>query len=380
MAIESRLTPAVLAAVSALAAPVEGASVEAESAQQVYSKESLPVFSGPENLFTGDVKVEMAFPGDHTPYSGAFVTFQPGARTAWHSHPAGQHMVVTKGTAITATRTGQVVAFHEGDAVWCPQDIDHWHGATPDSAMTHFVVTGSKDGDAVTWKDKVTDAQYQAALNAITALKPELRQLTERHQLLATLVAVAAADDMPALARAVNEALDHGVSISESKEALLQLYPYAGFPKALNALGVLFKVTEERRAAGKKDIPGAEPLPLPAGDAALSQGQKVQTELVGHAVAGPLFDFAPAANTFLQKHLFGDVFARGVLTWQDREVLTLSMLAVLSGTDPQLNSHVGIAMNTGLTRHQITDLAALLEYRISRSNGQRLAAALNQHK
>ena len=162
MAIESRLTPAVLAAVSALSAPAEAADN-----QQVYSRENMPVFAGPEDYFTGDVKVEMAFPDDNTPYSGAFVTFQAGAHTAWHTHPAGQHMVVLRGKAITATRTGQVVIFAEGDTVWCPQDIDHWHGATSEGPMTHFVITGSKNGEAVTWKDKVTPAQYQAAVNVL---------------------------------------------------------------------------------------------------------------------------------------------------------------------------------------------------------------------
>lgn len=137
--------------------------------QRVYPRGSLPVFVGPAENFTGQVDVAVAFPDSkQTPYSGAFVTFQAGARTAWHDHPAGQHMVVTKGTAITATRDGKVIAFHEGEAVWCPQDTDHWHGATTDSPMTHFVITGSKDGKAVNWKEKVSDAEYRAASDAVS--------------------------------------------------------------------------------------------------------------------------------------------------------------------------------------------------------------------
>ena len=86
--------------------------------------------------------------------------FQPGARTAWHLHPAWQHMIVTSGVALTGTRDGKIVKFKAGDTVWCPSNIDHWHGATPDAPMTHLVITGSLDGKNVIWKKKVTDQQY----------------------------------------------------------------------------------------------------------------------------------------------------------------------------------------------------------------------------
>lgn len=129
--------------------------------QQVYRAGTQGAFKGPENLFTGDVQVDLLFPSNETAhYSGAYVTFQPGARTAWHYHPAGQHMIVTSGIALTGTRDGKIVRFNEGDSVWCPPDIDHWHGATPDAPMTHLVITGKKDGENVIWKEKVTEEQY----------------------------------------------------------------------------------------------------------------------------------------------------------------------------------------------------------------------------
>jgi quercetin dioxygenase-like cupin family protein len=100
--------------------------------QTVYQAGSQKSFKGPQDLFTGEVQVDMLFPANETAhYSGAYVTFQPGARTAWHLHPAGQHMVVTSGTGLTGTRDGKIVEIKTGDAVWCPPDIDHWHGATP---------------------------------------------------------------------------------------------------------------------------------------------------------------------------------------------------------------------------------------------------------
>jgi len=137
------------------------ATEQGNSAQAVYPAGSQKSFKGPDNLFTGDVQVDMLFPSNETAhYSGAYVTFQPGARTAWHLHPAGQHMVVTSGVGLTGTRDGKIVTIKAGDAVWCPPDIDHWHGATPDSPMTHLVLTGVLDGKNVIWKEKVTDEQY----------------------------------------------------------------------------------------------------------------------------------------------------------------------------------------------------------------------------
>ena len=159
--ISSTLKATLLSSITAISA----ASVEAETKteQQVYKTGDLQSFEGPDNLFTGTVNVKMLFPeNDVANYSAAYVTFQPTARTAWHTHPAGQHMIVTKGVAMTGTRDGKVIHFHEGESVWCPPGIDHWHGATPEAAMTHLVITASKDGENVIWKEKVTDKEYAA--------------------------------------------------------------------------------------------------------------------------------------------------------------------------------------------------------------------------
>ena len=138
-----------------------GVAAEEPASQTHYPAGSQQSFDGPADYFTGEVKVDMLFPGNDTAhYSGAYVTFQPGARTAWHLHPAGQHMIVTNGVALTGTRDGRLIEFEEGETVWCPPDIDHWHGATPQAPMTHLVITGSKGDENVVWKEKVTDEQY----------------------------------------------------------------------------------------------------------------------------------------------------------------------------------------------------------------------------
>jgi quercetin dioxygenase-like cupin family protein len=132
--------------------------------QTHYFGETQQSFEGPDDFFTGKVKVDILFPENETAnYSAAYVTFAAGAHTAWHKHPAGQHMIVTNGTALTGTRDGKVIKFTEGEAVWCPPGIDHWHGATKEHEMTHLVVTASANGKNVIWGEKLTSAEYEAA-------------------------------------------------------------------------------------------------------------------------------------------------------------------------------------------------------------------------
>lgn len=148
-------------AASVVHAGSEKTSEPAIGSQVAYRADSQQSFKGSENWFTGNVQVDLLFPTNETAhYSGAYVTFQPGARTAWHLHPAGQHMIVTSGVGLTGTRDGKIMQFKAGDTIWCPPGIDHWHGATPDSPMTHLVITGALDGQNVAWKEKVTDEQY----------------------------------------------------------------------------------------------------------------------------------------------------------------------------------------------------------------------------
>ena len=122
---------------------------------------------GPAETFTGDVVVQPLFAAEETaPYTGAYVTFQPGARSAWHFHPVGQRLVVTEGVGRTQQEGGPVEEIRAGDVVWCPPGVKHWHGASPTSAMTHLALTGVRDGQGVQWLEKVSDEQYDAPATA----------------------------------------------------------------------------------------------------------------------------------------------------------------------------------------------------------------------
>ncbi|WMS88078.1 (R)-mandelonitrile lyase [Pleionea litopenaei] len=141
------------------------------SSQVIYPHGAQPTFVGPDEWFSGEVKVTILFPSNHdAKYSGAKVVFANGARTAWHQHPAGQHMIVTSGVAITATLDGQVSLVNSGESLWCPANLEHWHGALPDSSMTHLVITGELGGKNVEWKEKVSDEQYSSAVSKARAL------------------------------------------------------------------------------------------------------------------------------------------------------------------------------------------------------------------
>lgn len=189
--------------------------------------------------------------------------------------------------------------------------------------------------------------------------------LTARQQAIPLIAASMAVGNMEKLNAALNQGLDVGLTVNESKEILVQLYAYTGFPRSLNALGELMKVVEARKARGINDAQGKEPAAaVPVGDELRRVGTANQTTISGAPVQGPLFDFAPVINQFLQTHLFGDIFARDNLDWQSRELATVGALAAMPGVESQLLAHVKASLRVGLSAGQLRQLAQEL-----RSNG-----------
>jgi quercetin dioxygenase-like cupin family protein len=123
---------------------------------------SQPANKGPENYFTGQVRVDTPFKAEAPGrVEGAYVTFEPGARTAWHRHPLGQTLVVTTGLGWVQRAGGPVEEIRAGDVVWFAADEKHWHGATATTAVVHIAIVESLDGKNTDWMEKVTDAEYQ---------------------------------------------------------------------------------------------------------------------------------------------------------------------------------------------------------------------------
>jgi quercetin dioxygenase-like cupin family protein len=154
-------------AIIPLAAAMLGGSGEGQNVEdklpkmEIIRKAEMESFEGPAENFTGKVTVYGMFRREEpSRVTGAFVRFEPGARTAWHTHPLGQTLIVTEGVGWTQIEGGPILEFHAGDILWCPPEHKHWHGATPHEAMTHVAIQEAKDGKNVTWMEKVTDEEY----------------------------------------------------------------------------------------------------------------------------------------------------------------------------------------------------------------------------
>jgi quercetin dioxygenase-like cupin family protein len=145
-----------------LAAPVE-AQAQQGTTMQLHRNGSRPSQKGPADYFTGSVRIEpLNTAPEPSRVAVASVTFEPGARTAWHTHPLGQTLIVTSGVGWTQCAGEPIVEIRAGDVVWCPPNHKHWHGATPTTAMTHIAIQEALDGKVVDWMQHVTDEEYLA--------------------------------------------------------------------------------------------------------------------------------------------------------------------------------------------------------------------------
>ncbi|MBQ7205621.1 MAG: carboxymuconolactone decarboxylase family protein [Muribaculaceae bacterium] len=198
--------------------------------------------------------------------------------------------------------------------------------------------------------------------------------LTTKQQALVAIAANEAKGNIEGLKTALNEGFEQGLTVSEAKEALSQLYAYTGFPRSLNALGALQQVIKERTDAGKPTEPGREADPLPSDYDALRQGTEVQTQLVGGQPFN--YTFAPQTDYYLKAHLFGDIFARNNLTFADREVVTVAAISSLPGCEPQLQAHVSGSRNMGVSDEALKEIPALLESKVGAPEAERLRGAL----
>lgn len=185
-----------------------------------------------------------------------------------------------------------------------------------------------------------------------------LQRLTLREAALARMASCAARGDMQQLELALSGGLDAGVSVGEAKEALSQLYAYCGFPRSLNALTVLWQLTQQRRQEGLTDTQGREPAPF-ARSGVLAAGTDNQTRLCGREIKGGLYDFAPQIDYYLKAHLFGDIFGRDNLDWRTREIVTVAALASMTGVEAQRDAHIGVAKHNGVTDSQISEILAI---------------------
>ncbi len=183
------------------------------------------------------------------------------------------------------------------------------------------------------------------------------QSLTDRQKHLATIAALEAQGDLTRLEPAITAALDGGVTINEVKEAFSQLYAYTGFPRSLNALGVLSKVLENGNGKWTEGKPWTRPAEWDDAQLALKHGTEVQTRLSGRPFD---YTFCPQDDYYLKAHLFGDIFAGDQLNAADREIVTVAALSALKGVAPQLAAHKAGAVNMGNPQAVVDELCRFL--------------------
>jgi 4-carboxymuconolactone decarboxylase len=250
------------------------ASLQGSQAIKITRSGSQPSARGPVEHFTGSVRLDPLFSATHTHTSGARVTFEPGARTAWHSHPLGQTLIVTAGKGWVQQWGGQMEEIREGDVVWISPGQKHWHGATASTSLTHIAIQENLNGQSVEWMEKVSNEQYEnfqstsggvmgsakepsAAQKLIGDFDPKLAELTDnvlfgdvwerpglakRDRSLITVAALIALNRPEQLRHHLQRAHENGVTKDEIVEMITHLAFYAGWPNAMNAIAIAREV------------------------------------------------------------------------------------------------------------------------------------------
>ena len=320
--------------------------------------------------FTGAPWVKFLFAADSTfNVSVGNVTFEPKTRSNWHYHPAGQILLALNGVGYYQERGKEVQILRPGDTVKCPPNVEHWHGASHDDWFVQLAITAEHPEGRVKWLQPVSDEEYEAGHKSVME-REQLTALSNRHQHFAIISAYVAKGDLAKLKPALQAALDEGLTINEIKEVIVHLYAYTGFPRSIQGLITFLSVVEERKASGITDKTGKTASSIDQSGDKYERGAKVVETLTGIPYSPPTSGygaFSPETDTFLKEHLFADIFERDVLSYQDREITTISALLSLGGVGRMLRGHMGIALNIGITEAQLTDLLNVMERQIGKN-------------
>lgn len=197
----------------------------------------------------------------------------------------------------------------------------------------------------------------------IAQQKSDTEKLSPKQQTLISISAYTAKGNLKNLKMALNSGLDAGLTVNETKEALVHLYAYCGFPRSIRGLQTFIDVIEEREARGIKDEWGAEASPIEDERSKYERGKETLEELTGASQDGPKKGYAvfsPEIEVFLKEHLFADIFERDVLTYAQRELVTISVLSALGNLEPMLRGHFNICLNVGLAQEQLLHFVKII--------------------
>lgn len=206
--------------------------------------------------------------------------------------------------------------------------------------------------------------------------------LNVRQKNIIPIAAFIAKGDVKKLKAALAQGLQNGMTVNEIREVLVQMYAYAGFPRSLTGLDTFIALLDERKAQGIHDEIGKDATPLPDTANIREIGAANQTAVIGRPASGRIYEFAPIIDTFLKEHLFGDIFSRDVLSFQERELATVSALASLPA-ETQLRSHVNCCLVVGWSEAQMKAFVSVLETSVGKAESElaeRSLAAVLQNR
>lgn len=205
--------------------------------------------------------------------------------------------------------------------------------------------------------------------------------LSIQQQNTVKISALTAVGDLTNLKKSLNEGLDAGLTVTEIKETLVHLYAYCGFPRSIRGLQTFMEVLAERKAKGINDKQGNEASAINSDGSKYERGKAILGELTNAKQDGPLTGysaFAPVIDTFLKEHLFADIFERDVLTYAQRELVTISVLSAIGGVEPMLRGHLSISLNVGLTPQQLTHFISVIESTVGKEKANAAMSVLTE--
>ena len=196
---------------------------------------------------------------------------------------------------------------------------------------------------------------------------------TGRQLSIISISAITATGDLHALRPALEKGLESGLTLNEIKEVLVHTYAYCGFPRSIRGLQTFMEVVDERKAKGIMDEPGDETSPIKEGLSKYERGRAILGELTGIPQTGPRTGyaaFAPVIEIFLKEHLFADIFERDILTYAERELVTISVISAIGGAEPMLRSHLAICLNVGITPAQLKEFPGIIRQTIGKKEAK----------
>ncbi len=336
----------------------------------------------PNPNFTGEVWLAPLSEKKELNVPMANVTFEPGCRNSWHSHKGGQLLIATAGIGYYQEKGQPARRLFPGDIVEIAPDVEHWHGAAPDSWFAHIAITTNPQNNAAVWLSPVSDEQYREATNKVEARYAEAnKELTTREQAIVAVASYTGKGDLEHLRPALAQALEAGMTINEINEVLIHAYAYCGFPRSLRAIQTFTQVVDERKANGINDTVGREASAVMDNRDRYERGRDVLAEISGAPADAPKAGyalFAPTIERFLKEHLFADIFERDLLTYRERELATVSILAGVGGVEPMFGSHAAICLHLGVTPEQLSALLNIVELNLGKTYSEPLRKVLNQ--